>query len=101
MPTGHSRVRRRPDVAPTHGVALIAAIGVTAALESSPRARPDAPPAPDAPAAAVQSTAEVHERVDQHSLGLGFESLYFRTRSTDDYTMQGPALVYDFFVGRR
>jgi len=98
MSTAHSRAHRHACVASAHAHALIAAIAICAALETSTRARPDPSPAPDA---VEESSATVHERVDQHSLGLGFESLYFRTRSTDDYAMQGPAIVYDYFVGRR
>jgi hypothetical protein len=98
MSTGHSRVHRGRGAGPARALALIATIAITAGLESSLRAHPEtAEAAPDA----VQQSAAVHERVAQHSLSIGVESLFFRTRSTDDYTMQGPALVYDFFVGRR
>jgi hypothetical protein len=40
-------------------------------------------------------------RVHQHGLGFGFHTVFMRTESSDRYTLNGPSLVYDYFIGRR
>jgi hypothetical protein len=40
-------------------------------------------------------------RVNQHGFGFGYHTVLFQTASDDDYTLHGPSVVYDFFLGRR
>src|SRR6185436_3697509 len=40
-------------------------------------------------------------RVSSHGLGLGYQALFMRTESSDSYTLHGPSVVYDYFIGRR
>jgi hypothetical protein len=40
-------------------------------------------------------------RVHQHGLGFGYHTVFLRTESSDSYVLDGPSLVYDYFIGRR
>ncbi len=59
-----------------------------------------APPADAAPAAEVARSPRT-PRVHEHGLGTGYHAVMFGTESSDHYTVHGPALVYDYFIGRR
>lgn len=69
-------------------LASVAAVSSIAASE---------PAAPEPASADGASSRRVH----QHGLGIGYHAVIFGTESSDRYVLHGPALVYDYFIGRR
>ena len=40
-------------------------------------------------------------RVRTLALGMGYHATLFRTQTSDRYAMHGPAIVFDYFIGRK
>jgi hypothetical protein len=59
---------------------------------------PYSQPDPDSPEAEADGA---RERVKFHSVGIGFHATTFSTERGEGYTLLGPSVVYDYFVGRR
>src|SRR5215207_2976423 len=56
--------------------------------------------APAAPAAEVHTAPARRPLVQEHSLGFGYHALIMRTESSDQYAIQGPAIAYNYGIGR-
>lgn len=71
-----------------------------AASASAPDAVEEDAPASTASTTTPASPEPANLRVKFHALGLGFHSTAFATQSGYGFTLMGPSVVYDYFVGR-
>ncbi len=110
--TGSRRVQPGPFVAASRGLAGLSVIILACAAPSRARAAPAPDALTEAPARAPAASALAvapdpapgtprPKRVHQHGLGLGYHGVVFATERSDRYVIHGPALVYDYFIGRR
>jgi hypothetical protein len=93
-------------------LAIAAALFVTAPAQaqSDPGSENDDPAVADpaypsdpqaAEAAPAEDTSLRLERMKVQAFGVGYHAVLFRTEAGDRYALHGPAVNYDYFVGRR
>jgi len=98
-------VARQPRRHTLLGVVVVASLVVVAPASAEPSELPApsaaAPPEPAVATARATPAPPQHGLVQKHSLGLGFHVVLMQTEASDRYALHGPAIAYNYFIGRR